>query len=345
MSQTSPDAPLSPGRDFEWRARNIGYLLTAATDRCVRDKLRVVHKSGFDEVSEAQLALFHNLGTGGDRLTTVAARAGMTKQSMIELVDKSEALALVERLPEAGDRRAKIIGFTPCGLLLLSAIHRGVDYAERRMAQVVGTDFLEVLRSQLACYGLGREAANCALVGDDDLSWRTNNIGRILSLAARRFVRDVLTDVHGRGNRDVTEVMLPLLRNLALEGSRLTEIASRARVTKQSMREMVDRVEMLGLIERGPDPTDRRAKCIMFTARGLDLLDEMRRGVTYAESRFRNTTGPDFTDELRSRLGAYGRGQPIDADHGSDHATATVVDVPSAALNPTSIPRAVRATR
>ncbi len=55
-------------------------------------------------------------------------------------------------------------------------------------------------------------------------------------------------------------------------GIRLTDLAARAQMTPQSMAELVDDLVEAGLLERGPDPTDRRAKLIVFTERGLDAV-------------------------------------------------------------------------
>jgi DNA-binding MarR family transcriptional regulator len=51
-------------------------------------------------------------------------------------------------------------------------------------------------------------------------------------------------------------------------GSRLTELAERARLTKQAVGEAVGDLERLGYVERVPDPDDGRAKTIRLTARG-----------------------------------------------------------------------------
>ena len=53
------------------------------------------------------MALVQNLDLYGTRLTEIAARAGMAKQSMLELVDKAERLSLVERRPDPDDQRAQ----------------------------------------------------------------------------------------------------------------------------------------------------------------------------------------------------------------------------------------------
>ena len=87
----------------------------------------------------------------------------------------------------------------------------------------------------------------------------------MLALASRRFARDALKVVHQHGWREVNEVLLALFRNLDLQGTRLTDLAARAQMTKQSMRELVDRAEKLGLVAREPDSLDRRAKTIVFS--------------------------------------------------------------------------------
>ena len=55
-------------------------------------------------------------------------------------------------------------------------------------------------------------------------------------------------------------------------GSRLTDLAERAQITKQSMGNLVDYLEQRGYVERRPDPTDRRAALICLTGRGWDQI-------------------------------------------------------------------------
>ncbi len=52
------------------------------------------------------------------------------------------------------------------------------------------------------------------------------------------------------------------------EGSRLTDLAERAHMTKQSVGEAASDLEQRGYLERVPDPTDGRAKIIRLTERG-----------------------------------------------------------------------------
>ena len=61
--------------------------------------------------------------------------------------------------------------------------------------------------------------------------------------------------------------------NMRPHGVRLTDIAERARITKQSVGEIVTNLEQLGYVERIPDPEDKRAKLVRLTPRGQEVQD------------------------------------------------------------------------
>lgn len=301
-------APDRPVAEIEWRRRNIGHLMFAATDFFLRQKLDIVRDGGTAAITEAQGALFQNLDADGSRLTTLATRARMTKPSMLELIDRAQASGFVQRLPDPQDRRARIVALTLAGRHMQDRLHGGVLEAERSMARVIGPDFMAKMKVVLAGYAAASPAANTCVEGGTVASgpaWRTGNIGSVLSQASGAFVRDVL-QVTGRGGFSmVTDVMLALFRNLDLAGTRLTDLAARARMTKQAMRELVDRAEYLGLAARLPDACDRRAKTVAFTSTGLVMLDCFRDGVSVAQRRMTVSVGQPFVAELADRLSTY----------------------------------------
>ena len=72
--------------------------------------------------------------------------------------------------------------------------------------------------------------------------------------------------------------------NIDPDGSRLTDLAERAHMTKQSVGEVATELERRGYLERVPDPDDGRAKIIRLTERGREaralgfqIMDEMER--------------------------------------------------------------------
>lgn len=283
----------SPVVDSSWRTQNVGALLFAATDRCVRRKLEVLDARGYGIISDAQLALFLHLDLDGTRLTTLAERARLSKQSMVELIDKAAAAGLVERAADPTDRRAKIVRFTAAGRQALDALSSGIALVEEQVADAVGPAFLQRMYDELGAYA--------ALTAGG----RSANVGRLLALSARRFADETLRLMQGHGYAQVTDVLLTLFRVLDLGGTRLTDLAARAHVTKQSMREAVDRAEALGLVARHADRHDRRAKVIAFTPEGRTMLEQARLSLAAAEAKLAGECDPGFVAELKAKLAAF----------------------------------------
>jgi DNA-binding MarR family transcriptional regulator len=275
-----------------------------------------------------QAALYQNLDRNGTRLTVIADRAGMTKQSMVELIGKAEALGLVERRSDPTDGRAKIVFFTPPGLELLAGLRRAVTEAERRMASAIGKPFLDLMKGKLAAYidrqDPGAAQVNELKMSDGNAAWRTRNVGRPLNSASHLFARDVLRIVHENGFETVTEAQLALFRNLDLAGTRLTEIATRARMTKPAMVELVDKAERLGLVRRRDDPDDQRAKIVGFTPSGLRLLESARLGVVEGERCMASITGVAFIAEMKAQLSIYIRARAASAHASVDGSASTI---------------------
>ncbi len=294
------------GQHGEWRMRNVGRLLLCSTDAFVADKFRDMRVDGFGGVSQNHLALIQNIDFDGTTLTLAAARARMTKQSMLAIAHRAELLGFVERRPDPRDRRAKVIGFTDMGLQMMERLKAGIAHAERHMAAVIGTDAMARLRRKLTDYvRLSDDAASGPLMEGAEVAWRTHNMGRLLSSAFKAFTLDVQRTLHGGGFPDVSEVHMTLFRNLDIEGTRPSDLAMRARMTKQAMTDLVRRTALLGLVERRTDPADGRAQIIVLAPRGERLVKQTRLGIERAELHMAELVGTGFVVEIKRMLPAY----------------------------------------
>jgi DNA-binding MarR family transcriptional regulator len=85
-------------------------------------------------------------------------------------------------------------------------------------------------------------------------------------------------------------------------GSRLSDLARRANMTPQAMGELVDELESLGYVVRGPDPTDRRAKLIVLTRKGRACVDAARITIEGLEEEITRRLGDRGHRQLRAML-------------------------------------------
>ena len=136
-------------------------------------------------------------------------------------------------------------------------------------------------------------------------SWRRNNIGRRLNEAVRLFEARIVENLRLNGHNELSVAHINLTRNLDEDGTRLTELARRASMTKQSMSELVDQVERTGLIEKKRDPTDGRAKLVCFTDKGLIWLEAFHRSLEVAETEMREELGAAMVDLMVEVLTKY----------------------------------------
>ena len=85
-------------------------------------------------------------------------------------------------------------------------------------------------------------------------------------------------------------------------GSRLTELAERAGLTKQAVGEAATELERLGYAERIPDPTDRRAKIIKLTPSGIEACLTGRRIFAEIEREWAEELGEELIGGLREAV-------------------------------------------
>ncbi len=128
---------------------------------------------------------------------------------------------------------------------------------------------------------------------------------RVLRLMTRDvLVPLALSNLAAKGQVGAAHVHIT--RHLAVNGSRLTDLAQRADITKQAMGDLVTQCEAWGLVRREVDIFDRRAKKVMFTTDGLLWLGAFERAVAQAELEFRSAVGQDVATVVALGLEAYG---------------------------------------
>ena len=143
---------LAPGDAEELRAlrqQHIGRLLQRAYRAFSEEATAKLHARGHSGLSLANTTALSYLDLDGTRINVLAERAGMTKQSMGQLVAELETRGYVRRTPDPSDRRAILVQFTEAGWRFLrdaAAIKREI---ESEYSAILGAEHLAVLRAAL----------------------------------------------------------------------------------------------------------------------------------------------------------------------------------------------------
>jgi DNA-binding MarR family transcriptional regulator len=128
------------------------------------------------------------------------------------------------------------------------------------------------------------------------------NTALLMFISARYAEERIFGALVRAGYDDLTPAMARLAAQLADEGSRVTDLAERARITKQSASALVDLLERAGYVERVPDPADARARLVTIAARGREAQRVARREERAIEREWTRLLGAERMRALRAGL-------------------------------------------
>lgn len=128
------------------------------------------------------------------------------------------------------------------------------------------------------------------------------NIGLLLFIPYRALESRVFQALAAAGYGDVTPAQARIFQRIGPNGTRLTELAEAAQVTKQTAGFLVDQLERAGYVERRPDPTDARARLVCVSDRGAAALPVAAAVVTRVEAEWAEHLGARRMAQLRAAL-------------------------------------------
>ena len=97
-------------------------------------------------------------------------------------------------------------------------------------------------------------------------------LGILLFVANRALEQRAFDAVVAAGFTDITPAQARVAARIGPDGSRVSDLAEQARVTKQSAAFLVEQLEAAGYVERVPDPTDGRARLVRLTSRARGVV-------------------------------------------------------------------------
>ena len=128
------------------------------------------------------------------------------------------------------------------------------------------------------------------------------NVGILFRLLHQGVVQRVSAGLADAGFEDIRPAHTAVFQHIEADGSRLTDLAERAQITKQSMGYLVDYLEEHGYLERRPDPNDRRVTLICLTDRGWAQIQEALATIATLEDEWTHELGAKQMQQLRKLL-------------------------------------------
>lgn len=127
-------------------------------------------------------------------------------------------------------------------------------------------------------------------------------LGALLRRPWQTLRRRIHRELLARGFGDLHPAHLHVFQHPVPRGTRPSDLARNAEVTKQAMGHLLAQLEALGYLRRGPLPGDRRTTGIWLTARGERVVREIRRVVMDVEAEWAQHLGRRRLEALRRLL-------------------------------------------
>jgi DNA-binding MarR family transcriptional regulator len=117
------------------------------------------------------------------------------------------------------------------------------------------------------------------------------------------MVRDrMLAGLHDRGYTDLVAAHLNVLQYPGPDDVRPSELAARARMSKQALNYLLGQLQQLGYLTREGDAGDQRSRRVRLTARGRAAIEAIREIVQEVEAEWERQLGPRRFGQLRVLL-------------------------------------------
>jgi len=130
------------------------------------------------------------------------------------------------------------------------------------------------------------------------------NLGLLLFIPYRALENRVFTALAAAGFDDFTTAQARIFQRIGPNGTRLTELAQAAQVTKQTAGFLVDQLERAGYVERVEDPADGRARLVRITPRGARTIPIGAAEIAVVEAEWAEHLGQQQMAQLRKTLSA-----------------------------------------
>jgi DNA-binding MarR family transcriptional regulator len=127
-------------------------------------------------------------------------------------------------------------------------------------------------------------------------------IGLLLRLLYQHYSEEIQAAHRSAGFGDIRAAHANVFPFVPSDGISVSELASLARVRKQTMAQAVGELEGMGYVERRPNPRDRRSRLVFLTERGESVKPLTHATAERVEEHWAQLTSPKELEALRASL-------------------------------------------
>jgi DNA-binding MarR family transcriptional regulator len=234
----------------------------------------------------------------GCRLTELAERLGISKQSCNQTANQMEKAGYIQRVPDPLDGRGKIVVLTPQGKKLVKDGYKVITAITQGFDGHIGSKKLATLTELLLKLAQGLSLPNIEIVSA--LEPAPILLGTILPRCSDHVMQRLMNLTIAKGHPALKMSHGTVLTLIGSKNAHIRDIAKIQAISKQAVSAIVKDLEELGYVTRKADPDYPRQNLLLLTDRGSQLIADSVGSVNQLESEFKVILGANALQQLRS---------------------------------------------
>ena len=233
----------------------------------------------------------------GCRLTELAERLGISKQSCNQTANQMEKAGYIQRVAAPLDGRGKIVVLTGRGKTLVADGSGVMADIAADFDRHIGTRNLTALTSTLIKLAQGLSLPN--FDNGNVVATQPALLGIILPRCSDYVMQRLMKLTIAKGHPGLKMSHGTVLTLIGSQNAHIQEIARIQAITKQAVSAIVKDLEALGYVTRQPDPDYPRQNLLLLTDRGSQLIADSVSSVNELEQEFEAILGRSALQELK----------------------------------------------
>ena len=234
----------------------------------------------------------------GCRLTELAERLGISKQSCNQTANQIEKAGYIQRVADPLDGRGKIVALTKQGKTLIKDGYKVITAVTAEFDRHIGTNKLSTLTELLLQLARGLALPNFEQTNTIEIE--PVLLGTLLPRCSDYVMRRLMHLTIAKGHPGLKMSHGTVLTLIGSKNAHIREIAKVQAITKQAVSAIVKDLEGLGYVTRKPDPDYPRQNLLLLTDRGSQLIADSVASVNAMEREFEAILGSSALGQLKS---------------------------------------------
>lgn len=285
-------------RLFDRYSQNLCRNIIALAEVVQRKLMDVCRDAGFAGLKLSYGQVIPLIEPQGTRIIDIARGSGISKQAIGQIANDLEQHGYIVRGDDDADKRAKKLLLTARGIELVRAAGGALGDIEAQARAVLDeaggeAQWHSMMRASAILFDGMRLSTPKAgqFVGGHNHA--RINLATVFPALAAHVEQRLMTLLIATGFGELKRSFSQVLAYLPRGGIRINDLAELHGVSKQAISQIVAAIEEQGIVRLVEDDADKRAKRILLTARGEDLLADSVQAMSIVENEIGAVLGAD----------------------------------------------------